>query len=338
METPMCQMHSNTPTTQYTYTTATSATTTTGLSPSRSRSMFSDGAGHRIVSWEQWQKMSRNSFCCNGHIMIGVDINYFVITNILYLAPSILYFVKVTPHIMDEIHATSDHKLLALVVIAYVLFVITTYYLYRCSFTDPGYLPRGNETTPLPHKQLQPNGSKFCETCKIWRPPRAKHCRFCNCCVRKFDHHCPWIGTCVGHRNYRYFALFLFNVTIYALFVGACCILIFVDLVRDQRYNDRDFWHLVVLRPWTFCIGVYCILFGLSIATLSCYHCKLISRDQTTNENYKNRFRGSNRNGNNQKCSQNCKTFLCSSLSRVPSQIVGGNAAYIEFHHRYGAP
>eukprot|EP00483_Globobulimina_turgida_P002224 UN02226 len=71
--------------------------------------------------------------------------------------------------------------------------------MYRASFTEPGYLPRGNESTPLPHKQLQPNGSKFCETCKIWRPPRAKHCRFCKCCVRKFDHHCPWLGNCIGH-------------------------------------------------------------------------------------------------------------------------------------------
>lgn len=26
----------------------------------------------------------------------------------------------------------------------------------------------------------------------------------------KMDHHCPWINTCVGHKNHAHFTLFLF--------------------------------------------------------------------------------------------------------------------------------
>ena len=31
---------------------------------------------------------------------------------------------------------------------------------------------------------------RFCETCKIWKPPRASHCATCDNCIKDFDHHC----------------------------------------------------------------------------------------------------------------------------------------------------
>lgn len=41
------------------------------------------------------------------------------------------------------------------------------------------------------------------------RPPRTTHCSTCGTCVHDLDHHCVFVGTCVGYRNHRNFLLFL---------------------------------------------------------------------------------------------------------------------------------
>lgn len=38
----------------------------------------------------------------------------------------------------------------------------------------------------------------------VFRPHRTRHCKSCNKCVEDFDHHCPYLNTCIGHRNYRW--------------------------------------------------------------------------------------------------------------------------------------
>lgn len=59
-------------------------------------------------------------------------------------------------------------------------------------------------------KDVELPANRGCEICKIASLPfRSKHCKDCNKCVRKYDHHCFWIGGCVGELNHRLFYAFV---------------------------------------------------------------------------------------------------------------------------------
>ena len=82
---------------------------------------------------------------------------------------------------------------------------------------------------------------KTCETCKIIRPPRSTHCFDCDNCVERFDHHCPWLGSCVAKRNYRFFYFFILLLNILTFYTIAFCAYHIQDSIKFLEDNFSNF-------------------------------------------------------------------------------------------------
>lgn len=51
---------------------------------------------------------------------------------------------------------------------------------------------------------------KLCGTCNIYYDKRKTfHCSYCDICVYGHDHHCPWVGKCIGEKNLIAFYIFV---------------------------------------------------------------------------------------------------------------------------------
>ncbi|KAJ8490538.1 hypothetical protein OPV22_012259 [Ensete ventricosum] len=113
-----------------------------------------------------------------------------------------------------------------------------------------------------------------CSYCHIIQPPRSKHCHDCDKCVLQFDHHCAWLGTCIGKKNHCRFWWYIFEETILCIWTGALYIDLLVSKAMKVWWKDLIAIILIVIL-------VFCLIF---LVLLLLFHSYLALTNQTTHE------------------------------------------------------
>ncbi|NXD86311.1 ZDHC9 Palmitoyltransferase, partial [Halcyon senegalensis] len=284
----------------------------------------------------KWEKLpGRNTFCCDGRIMMARQKGIFYLTLFLILGTCALFFAFECRYLAVQLSP-------AIPVFAAVLFLFAMATLLRTSFSDPGVIPRAlpdeaafiemeieatNGTVPQGQrpppriKNFQINNQivklKYCYTCKIFRPPRASHCSICDNCVERFDHHCPWVGNCVGKRNYRYFYLFILSLSLLTIYIFTFNIVYVALSESGCGVLGWDCSQAVPLTLLTVLEVLICFFTLWSVVGLTGFHTFLVALNQTTNEDIKGSWTGKNRVQNpysHGNIVKNCCEVLCGPL------------------------
>jgi palmitoyltransferase ZDHHC9/14/18 len=244
-----------------------------------------------------------NWICGGGRFAVG-QVNL-VWTTLATFGPGIYYFAVVLPDgvpnrdLFRSFWGWLQSVLAAIIVVCF----------FCSALLNPGVVPRqrgwrdfdnDNRTQPLP-RYLVINGvtiiQKFCNTCKIFRPPRSKHCQMCDNCVLRFDHHCPFVGNCIGLHNYRYFLVLINSASLFLFItIGMTLHVLYLEFGQINSVVNpfaRFVWTLAY-NPFKDVFLVYSVFLLLAVLILSMYHSFIVFQNLTTNEHVKKYYEQDN--------------------------------------------
>ncbi|CAK9178790.1 unnamed protein product [Ilex paraguariensis] len=305
------------------------------LSDSNRRIIDSNGPSIRV--YQVWK--GSNRFFLGGRFIFGPDVRSLFLTLSLIVVPVVLFCAFVSQGLVNEFPHHLGRLIVATAAVSTTCIVIL---LFLVSGRDPGIIPRNQhppepddegDTSSIstdwagsqcgvpslpPTKNVTVNGIvlkvKYCQTCMLYRPPRCSHCSICNNCVERFDHHCPWVGQCIGKRNYRYFFMFVFSTTLLCLYVFAFCC---VNIMKIMEAYHCNIWMALMKSPVSGILLLYTFVVSWFVGGLTAFHIYLVITNQTTYENFRYRY-DRKMNPYNLGCARNIREIF---FSKIPSSM-----------------
>ena len=198
--------------------------------------------------------------CCSNKNMI-----LFIVFHLLII--SLVFFV-IFPDFNSLPFSISYLSISGLVFLLYFIL----------SFSDPGRMVRQYKDL-LSIVESGEEVENFCPYCLVRKTYRSLHCLICQKCVDDFDHHCFWVGNCIGKNNYTLFFIFLVYILINTLFnVGVNIYFLIKELtLKDDEecafpcyfFGKDSFVYKNITRIIvSICCFIICILFFIPLFSL----------------------------------------------------------------------
>ena len=206
--------------------------------------------------------ISKKTLCSNKNMFL------FIILHIIII---FFVFFVLLPYFNSTIFG------IIYVVISCLVFIL--YISLSCS--NPGRMVNKEYKDILDLVESGQEAEDFCPLCLVKNKFRSKHCLICEICVDEFDHHCFWVGNCIGKDNYTLFFIFLIYILINTLFnMGVNIFYLITEMGNDEAeiennafpdfYFGNDFfiYKRIVRIIVSICIFIICILFFIPLVNL----------------------------------------------------------------------
>ena len=182
-----------------------------------------------------WKKI-RNTYVIsvdeegNPVLTVGPEWIYYILLTLSFTCGFLFLFIRFYQFIPNYLFISG--------IIVYFIF-ITVY--TKLFITEPGFPKKIDKKLVIKSRK----NYLYCYVCDHWVPKKQKikHCKRCGMCIEGYDHHCEWIGKCVGSKNFMGFFIFIVWVVMVVLYFIASFVIVhnnWFEYQKKLRYDNMQ--------------------------------------------------------------------------------------------------